>query len=142
MRRRKLQAAILGLVILLVASAIALKPTSVQRPVTSIARATFARIQPGMSVAEVTAILGPSGDRSTMDTELGPDFDMNDFVGTRGVSIAKILIWNTDSASVIVCFDTSGKVGSAIYTPQQPSTESSSTKLYKRIKRLWERWFP
>jgi hypothetical protein len=138
-----LLAATIGLAMFLAAGAISPNRPSVPlRPVTSISRATFARVKPGMTVAEVMAILGPCGDRSTIDTEFAQGcFDSDCIVGSEDVTIARLLRWNTDSACVLVSINKAGKVGFATYLEERPSTDSSSTKIYKRIKRLWEAWF-
>src|SRR5262249_35700545 len=113
------------------------------RPVTSIPRATFSRIETGMTLAEVTLILGPPGNYSTMETEPTP-FDPGEVIGTAGIKISQNLWWGSDSGSVFVSFDNSGRVMTGAFCPTRPSIESSSSRFFKRVlylKYLWQQWF-
>jgi hypothetical protein len=144
MRRRKLLVALAGLAVVVAACAIVLRPFSPPLPVTSIPKAAFTRVKIGMTTAEVATILGPPGDKSTMETEQVPIDHMNSdefFVVPDSVP-SSVLSWRSDTAVVFVRFDKLGNACSGIYSRWRPSTESTLQKLLKRAKRLWHRWFP
>jgi hypothetical protein len=112
-------------------------------PGANITRANFRRIKPGMTLAEVSAILGPPGDHTTMETESDKSdpTQWDDNFVADDVQIARTLIWSTDSASVAVGFDQSDKVSAGIYFAERPSTESIFIQLRKRFQRFWNRRF-
>jgi hypothetical protein len=93
----------------------------------------FNRIQPGMSRAEVEAILGPPGDYRSGYTH---DYE------TRA-SLPDDLIWETDHVIIVVYFKASGRV--RFQRIQLVSLRESSDPLDNlrwRAKRQWRKWFP
>jgi hypothetical protein len=110
-----------------------------------IRRTTFARITPGATLQEVTAVLGAPGDYSTMETEPARgDLQPGDFVGTGNPWSPKTLKWTCDSAEVRVSFDREDKVETAMYFPRRPSATKGGTlsEFVRRVRRQWEEWFP
>jgi outer membrane protein assembly factor BamE (lipoprotein component of BamABCDE complex) len=145
MRRRKLLGVMAGLAVLVAICVLAFQTQSgPHAPVTSISRVTFSRIKTGMTLAEVTAILGPPGNVSTMETEFDESawVGAGDIFGVPDAQIARIMIWSTDTAMVTVSFDRAGKLVIAGFCPLRPSTETTWSKTWKRIERRWRKWFP
>jgi hypothetical protein len=109
MRRRKPIAALGGLPI---AACVCVLWLQCNRPETSISSATYHRIAIGMTLSEVTAILGPPGDRSTMDTEYyySTPGDVEEGFWRENPRVDRTLTWLTDTSSVTVGFDGAGVV--------------------------------
>ncbi len=111
-----------------------------------VTRENYDRIQPGMSLAEVKAILGPAGDYQTgpagsisyMDGRSnrvgGVPIDM--MHGERGLN------WVTDTALVIVIIDPSDHVRDKSFFLCVPKECSGFERLRWRAWRQWLRWFP
>jgi hypothetical protein len=96
-----------------------------------------------MKLAEVTAILGPSGDRTTMELECDLSAGQEgDILCVPDPQIASTALWSTDTAAVVVGFDRTGNVGIASFYPLRPSSETTWSKVRNRAEALWREWFP
>lgn len=145
--RRKLRwgLAALAIVLLVVFGFALARQPDPPRSVTSISRAAFHCVKEGMTIAEVTAILGPPGDYRTTETEIDvtAPYTVGDmFVTLRPYSVGRTLFWISDTATVIVGLDQAGKAEMGTFNPNRPSKESASSRLLKRAKRQWQQWFP
>jgi hypothetical protein len=142
MRRRKLRW-VAGLAVLLAVGALVLWPRAER-----ITAAIFHRIQAGMSLAEVEAILGPPGDHSTVPEDYGSltkftkyTQDSDTVVEESWGSGRTAEEWEFDRARVWVLFDASGKVAGAQITPVRRIECDPIDSLLWRAKRQWRRWF-
>ncbi len=83
------------------------------RPRAEVTRESFARIRPGMTRAEVEALLGPPGVLMT-----GPDL-LNPAVLKKAQEAAdgRFSVWLGDEGAVRVDFDASGKVSDCCFLP-------------------------
>jgi hypothetical protein len=109
------------------------------------ARATFGRIKPGMTLAEVTAILGPPGNYT--NTEIEPKAypaeptDLFGDVMNTTFHPESIELWLWDTHGVWVSMD-SGKVTGGTFVPMRPKKDGFMERLVQWSKRQWHRWFP
>jgi hypothetical protein len=93
----------------------------------------FDRLQPGMSRAEVEAILGPPGDYRSGETTT-----RSKVIWFRGD-----LLWETDDVLIIVGFDESGEMWTRdIWDVHLVKPKVSIDNLLWRAKRQWRKWFP
>ena len=134
MRRRKL---IVVLVVVVFGAFVLLPGPGRITPV------NYARIQPGMSRAEVEAILGPPGDYRTRDSEQDTDLDLSDMAIVGSIDLHQAYIWASDQAVVLAAFDETEKfVGGGCVKPSGIVHKGPLDNLLWRAKRLWQRWFP
>jgi hypothetical protein len=144
MRTRRLRWRLVGLAVVIAAGMVVLwlQITS-PRPVSSIRLAAFQLLKPGMTLAQVTAIIGPPGDYRTMKTEddlpSGPE---GYFFGRQEGTFGPIEGWQSDNARIIVSFHETGRVQSGEFFPQRPSTESNWSKVFWQVNHQWHRWYP
>jgi hypothetical protein len=113
-------------------------------PPTSISRETFHRIKLGMTRAEVTEILGPAGNRRTLEVEVDFSVHREDIYSNEDARKANrtYASWVTDTATVSLEFDDTGAVAVAHFDPTRPSTDSAWIKFCRRFDSLRRRWFP
>jgi hypothetical protein len=97
----------------------------------------FARLESGMSLAEVESILGPSGDQTT-----GPAFKVLrgrlDEWPPPGTTVVE---WESDDSWITVAFDVSGREVAAVYSRMARNQQGPLDNLLWRAKRQWHRWF-
>jgi hypothetical protein len=158
MRRRKLLVVLAGLAVV-AAGVVVLWP----RP-DRITRENCDRIRPGMTRAEVEAILGPPDDYRTGlgESDFGDDsasrwvgdppgfplswrlgwFAYPNFQPVEGVPTTGMQAnWFGDSCRICVVVDDAGQVrDSRVYNRRL--TQSPLDSLLWRLKRQWHRWFP
>jgi hypothetical protein len=118
-------------------------PPDPPRPVTALQRDAAERIKEGMTLAEVIGILGPPGDYRTMETR--PAFELGvTRIGPEDPDFLYIstVDWRTDTADVIVVFDSAGRTRSGSYIPNKPSLVSPPERFLRWLERLRRRWFP
>jgi hypothetical protein len=141
MRRRILLVALAGLAVVVAAGAVVLWPQT--------ARCTdenFDRLGVGMTVAEVQAILGTSGDHTTgpLDwrvKEGEPPIRQFGEMALEDVPPATVL-WLDDGGVVTVDFDQSGRACLGSYNKAESMPQSIFDNLIWRARRQWHRWFP
>jgi hypothetical protein len=149
MRRRKLQWVVGLVVVALVAlAAFVLWPRPDPALQAAIeARATFGRLKPGMTMAEMTTILGPSGNYSSTDTrEYNPAIHYQratDWFGDPTKPALPVpLNWDLNTHIVRVFVDRSGKAvcGNIIFL--RPKPVGPIERLIRWSKEQWRKWFP
>jgi hypothetical protein len=124
-----------GLALVVAAGMVALCRSS-----SRITQENFERIAPGMSLSEVTDILGAPGDYTTGPTRrsrksmYSNELIWDDFNNFR--------VWSSDTALVIVKIDAKKTVENADFTPMQRLPQGPLDGLLWRAKRLWWRLFP
>jgi hypothetical protein len=141
MRRRKLLVVLTGLVVVAAVAVVLWPPTD---PASRITQENFERIKPGMTMAEVTAILGPPGDYKTPDSPI--EFHTGE-VPTFGSMMTpvdgpkRVEIWDSDMACTRIEVDSSDTVRWGIFDPQHFSNDSILNKALGWAKRQWHRRF-
>jgi hypothetical protein len=137
MRRRTLFVALAGLAVVVAAGVVALWP-----PPDRITPEKLARLQTGMSRADVEQVIGAPGNYSTSPLVVsgGAVFDLSQIRGT--VSDDR-LCWITDTVIVEVQLDEHGRVTSVGSVPCTPSRRLFDDLIWLiwRAKRQWHRWF-
>jgi hypothetical protein len=144
MRRRTLLVALAGLAVVVAAGTVVLWPREDR-----LNEANFARITPGMSRAEVEAILGPAGDYSsgpleftlalfsfTGGTRPTRDYEppsRRDFFGDGLVDIVE---WRTDKWLIVIYFSPTGPLRSERHHVVR-ADQSVFENLLWRAKRQW-----
>jgi hypothetical protein len=121
-------------------------PPSLPSPVTAL---NFVRVKDGMTLAEVTAILGPPGDYTSAATTVDDGAPAAQFLVFRkeGVRLHDTELWRTDTAHAFVDFDRAGLAFRGCYTPMRkvsasPIPDNSQwAKVVWKVKELWHRWF-
>jgi|SRR6516162_10017201 hypothetical protein len=134
MRRGTLFAVLAGLVVV-AAATFALRPEPHARDM----REEFRRINVGMTVAEVEAILGPPGDyrsEPTIVDDLAPINQTSTF-GTAGVR-GDPQYWSFDTALATVYFDESGRAIKGLSIPLRFADDNSLVVIRRWIKRAWQ----
>jgi hypothetical protein len=116
------------------------------------------RIQPGMSLAEVQAILGPPGDYRTGPTrthiwgyhpeDTNMDTDTDDPLMLRldemlfGRLDERLGKWESDTGVAVVKCDESGHSLVYIYYASKNVEQGPLDNLLWRVNRRWRKWFP
>jgi hypothetical protein len=142
MRRRKLLVALAGLAAVVAAGVVVLWPP--KDPASRITQENFERIKPGMTMAEVTAMLGPPGDYKTplfpsrVSYRDGPTFGS---MMTPADGPKRVEIWDSDMAFVSIEVDSSDTVRWGAFAPQPVPNDSILNKALGWAKRQWHRWF-
>ncbi len=97
----------------------------------------FGRIQKGMTLAEVSAILGPAGDYTT------EPLVWLRFVHPPAVHPKdKRVDWLTDQGQWVVVFDTSDRVKTKWFAVAwKGKDEATIERFLRRIARPWRQWF-
>jgi hypothetical protein len=134
---RRLRWVLAGLAVMTVASVVVLWP----RP-PSLIRVTaenLNHVRPGMTRAEVEAILGPPGDYRTHPTDSFPPRGPNP-VGS-GVSVT-CLQWQSDTIDVQLCVAPNGGMLWIKGMSAQPTNLGPLASLRWHAERQWHRWFP
>jgi hypothetical protein len=114
-------------------------------PASRITQEIFERIKPGMTMAEVTAMLGPPGDYKTPDSPVefhtgdGPTFGS---MMTPADGPKRVENWYSDTAFVSIEVDSSDTVRWGTFAPQHIPNDSILNKALGWAKRRWHRWFP
>jgi hypothetical protein len=140
--RRTLLVALAGLAIIAAVAVVLWPPID---PASRITQENFERIKPGMTMAEVTAMLGPPGDYENPDSPVkfhtgdGPTFGsmMTPVDGPKSVEI-----WDSDTAFVSIEVDSSDTVRWGTFAPQHVPNGSLLSTALGWAKRQWHRWFP
>jgi hypothetical protein len=131
MLRRKLLVALAGLAVVLAAGVVVLWPRAM--PPSLVTKENCARVQLGMSRAEVEVILGPAGDYST-----DPRW-ASDWPAPGRPDSAR---WLSDRGAIYVCFDASGRVTKANYWDNLALPPSPLRDALAPARRLWHPWSP
>jgi hypothetical protein len=138
MRRRKLLVMLAGMAVVATAGAVA--PWSQPDRIT---RENFARLNTGMSRAEVEAILGPPGDYTTSPLgDMGEAIDHDAETGERDAPGVDGLVWVADAGIIEINFDRAGQACRTVFAPLTPPKQSRLDNLLWRARRQWRRWFP
>jgi hypothetical protein len=137
MRRRTLLVVLAGLAVVVAAGMVALwpKPSSLIR----VTEENLSRVRPGMTRAEVEAILGPPGDYRTHPTDSFPPRGPSP-VGS-GVSFT-CLQWQSDTIDVQICVAPNGDFLWLKAISAQPAKLGLLDHLRWHIEHQWHRWFP
>jgi hypothetical protein len=108
-----------------------------------ITRENFARLNTGMSRAEVEAILGPPGDYTTSPPgDMGEEIVRDTETGERDAPGVDGLLWIADAGIIEVTFDRAGQACRTVFAPLAPAKQSRIDNLLWRARRQWRRWFP
>jgi hypothetical protein len=99
----------------------------------------YDRIHKGMTQSEVEALLGPPGDYTTMDTDLGGTATMD--VDHSGGQYRPV-VWRSERANVFVHLNPRGEVVGKGYFPVQAVDHGPLGNVLWRAKRQWQKWFP
>jgi hypothetical protein len=149
MRRRKLVAAVVGLAALVAVGTFVLRPG----PSSRITRENLDRIQDGMSLQEVEAILGPRGDYRTGPTKELPWWvTMTDrpLVDAEVAALwegrtlgdgGRQHTWQGDGGELWLLLGPEG-VRAKNFMATEKAPQSALDNLLWRAKRQWRRWFP
>jgi hypothetical protein len=141
MRRRRLRwmLTLAGLAVVVAVGVVVLWPRA-----DLVTLENFQRLRCGMTEAEVEAILGPSGDHTSGDTE--PDLEHQKWQYlTPPESYGRqeaLKGWIADRACIGVGFDSAGNVGSAFCIPMRNIDHGPIGNLLWLAKRQWHCWFP
>jgi outer membrane protein assembly factor BamE (lipoprotein component of BamABCDE complex) len=135
MRRRKLLLVLAGLAVAVAAGVVVLWP----RP-ERITREDYDRIRPGMTRAEVEAILGPPGDYRNGPTY--PDLPRPITLSWSGDPDSPSAYWLGDRGGIYVYRGDPDRVGEASFVEVQRVPQDPLDNLLWRAKRQWHRWFP
>jgi hypothetical protein len=147
MRRWK-WVALLGVLVVLLGACANWRASGPSRSITSISRATFHNLKPGMTLVEVTGILGRPGTYFTREweTDFPPaelPIERPDTIEGKGsLTFTSGEVWQTDTSTVWVAFDSEGNMVQAMFFAYHPSTKSTWRKIGDQCKRLWREWFP
>jgi hypothetical protein len=136
-RRRTLLVVLAALAVVVAVAVVVLWPQQDR-----IKRENYERIQRGMSLAEVEAILGPPGDCRTRPTIYVPHIFAPPRLADRLASEPDVDIkkWEGDSGDIEVVFR-DGETKAAFYATD-PLNQGPIANLLWRLKRQWHRWFP
>jgi hypothetical protein len=134
MRRRTLLVALAGLAVV-AAGVVVFWPRQ-----TLATAANFARIQEGMTRAEVEDLVGPAGDFRTrpMEYSWGESARLEMYQQIDDETI----VWATNEVLGVVRLDPAGRVSKVVYGPGRAQSQSVLENLLWRAKRQWHRWFP
>jgi hypothetical protein len=126
-------------------------------PSAELIRENFDRIRLGMSLEEITRLLGPPGDYRTVTNTQNDssNFERRDRV--RAFSWAhdwsgnwsKIrishnptqVVWRSDNADVSIGINDSGQAQEGVYVPMRIPNDTNWDKFVRKVKRQWQRWF-
>jgi hypothetical protein len=142
MRRRTLLVALAGLAVVVAAGAVVFWPPI--DPASRITQENFERIRPGMTMAEVTAMLGPPGDYKTPNSPVVFHTGEAPGFGSMMTSVdgpKRVEIWDSDTGLVSIEVDSSDTVRWGTFDPHFANGSLFSTAL-GWAKRQWHRWFP
>ncbi len=110
-------------------------PRSNQSAADRALRENYERIQNGMTYAQVVALLGLPGDHAPEAGEI--------LKGWQTMGDCPDYEWYTDTASVIVLFDSSYRVvDKGIGGVRRGDKPGLAQKFLKQVKAWWRRWFP
>jgi hypothetical protein len=144
-RKRLIVLGMAGLAVIAMAGAIALwwQPGADSK----INRENFFQLRDAMALEEVTAILGSPGDYRSGQTESCDRRDAFGYtvetgIGNRIESSDRCVVWDTDSAHVIVSFDGSHRLVGGRLGSMRKSNVSFLENLRWRLKHLRDQWFP
>jgi hypothetical protein len=130
--------ALIGATTLVIASASLLWPSRV-------ARETANRIHPGMSRAEVEAILGPKAEliyRPLVPSQK-PQQVVQDAGSRQAIACVPVYRWGDDSGAIWITFDDARRVDDVYYYPPRQIVDPSFLEsLCSWVKSKWQRWFP
>jgi hypothetical protein len=144
MRRRTLLVVLSGLAVVGAAGAIVLWPAGTLQ--SKITPENCARIQVGMTRAEVEAILGPPRDYTTM-MPIAQSYSTGNIESTTAALINNDItlrreVWAADGLAKVICFSSDGKVTVLATCQWRCDERAPFTNIYYRAKRQWHRWFP
>jgi hypothetical protein len=143
MRRRKLLVALAGLAVVGAAGVVVLwQPID---PASRITQENFERIKAGMTMAEVTAMLGPPGDYKTALSPSRVSYGDGPTFGSMMTPVdgpKRVEIWDSDTAFVSIEVDSSDTVRWGTFAPQHVPNDNILNKALGWAKRQWHRWFP
>jgi hypothetical protein len=136
MRRRTLLVALAVL-----AGVVALWPQTESR----ITVENFRRIREGMTLTEASAILGPPGDYSSLETVPVPTAPESEeaylYATVEGVDV-DFKLWKNDTAYAVLFLDKSGRITNGSSYPLRTVDHGALGNLLWRVKSLWRRCFP
>jgi hypothetical protein len=104
----------------------------------------FQRLQLGMTMAEVEAVLGPPGDFATGPTHpvFGEYLRISASTPDERPVFEARREWDGDQGAIYVDFDASDKVRRASFSPMRKDDIGLFDNLLWQAKRQWRRWFP
>jgi hypothetical protein len=141
MRRWKLLVTLVGLAVIVAAGVVVLWP----RP-SRITRENFGRLKPGMTRADVEAILGPAGDYQTGETEIDrsirPIINYSPRVLESSAEDTLFWEWRSDTTVLLLGFDTEGRLAGGRQIPTKRITDNPFVNLWWQAKCQWWKWFP
>jgi hypothetical protein len=137
MRRRKLLVVLAGLAVMGAAGAgvVVLRPHRVTRE-------NAARLHPGMTLADVTAILGPPGDYTTGQTAPDPDekaYKKSLSFGQPDDLSSKWKEWNSDEVWIRALFGPDETVVAAHIAPMERLYRGPADLLRGGVLRWWRK---
>jgi hypothetical protein len=153
MRRRKLIAAVVGVISMIAASALfVVWQQESLASVRKISLANFLLLKPGTPLEEAITILGPPGHHATRKTviddatqrklDMAATLQGGNRIDTFGESAKEdsYMWWCGDSADVIVFCDKSGKLTWGQFIPLKQAEESRFARFRKDVERQWKEW--
>jgi hypothetical protein len=126
------------LTLAVVLAVLTLAATRTLSPPQSAARITSEncdRIKPGMTLAEVKAILGPPGDYTTGPVDYSPT------VCWRPSNATILAEWQTDTGAAMLLSDLPGCPLQCAFYPCERADQGAVSNLLWRVQRQWHRWF-
>ena len=150
MRRRKLLVALAALAVVVAAGMVILWFVIVD-PSAELTRPNVTRMKAGMTLPDLTLLLGPPGDHRTANTEPDPNsygleyprsFPPGQTSAVPRSDSPKLVVWRTDGADLHVWLNDSGQAYRWEYSPMWIRNESPGDRLVRETKRRWHRWFP
>jgi hypothetical protein len=134
MRKRKLLLALAGLVaVVALAASVTSSPP---QPASRITPENCDRIKPGMTLAQVKAILGPPGDYTTGPVDFSPT------VCWQPSNATVLAEWQTDAGTALLLSDLPGCPLQCAFYPCERAEQGPVANILWRFKRQWRRWFP
>jgi len=138
MQRRTLLVVLAGMAVVAAAGAVGLWSRADR-----ITRVNFARLNTGMSRAEVEAVLGPPGDYTTSPPgDMGEEVVQDAETGEHDAPGVDGLLWIADAGIIEVTFDGAGQACRTVFAPLTPPKQNFLDNLLWRARRQWRRWFP
>jgi hypothetical protein len=109
-------------------------------PSSRITEENFARIESGMSLDEIVALLGPPGDYTTAPVILDDSRWLGQLGEVAGPETCES--WMTDQMDISVYFDRTGRPTLKCLRPVHKCDQTALEGLTFRAEKLWRAWFP